>query len=137
MEISDQPTLLEFSSHPSTQGTLTVAQTVRELPFQPRRVYWTTSIPRHAKRGGHAHREISEVLVCLHGRCRVRTRDPHGGDELWRLDNPSQGLLIPPGWWRDLDEFEDDSVMLVMASGCYDEQEYIRDPERFFVTPQP
>jgi len=97
MEIPDQPTLLDFSSNPSPLGTLTVAQTGQDLPFQPFRVYWTTSIPQHAKRGGHAHRDICELLVCLRGQCRVRTRDPHGRDELWHLHNPNQGLLIPPG----------------------------------------
>lgn len=132
MRTNDHPRYVTLPGHPHQFGLLTVAQAGASVPFEPVRVYWITGIPADARRGGHAHRLTTELLVCVSGAVRVRTADRQGQRRDWQLDDPGKGLLIPAATWRDLDRFEDGSVLLVLASGRYDEDEYIREAGLFF-----
>ena len=81
-------------------------------------------------RGEHAHREQSQFLVCVKGACSVAVDDGAKREEI-RLDRPNLGLLLPPMVWGTQYKYSADAVLLVLASGCYDAEDYIRDYDDF------
>ena len=87
-------------------------------------------MPSGAKRGGHAHIDQSELLVAVSGSFDVIVNDGQNKKTV-TLNKPDQGLLIPKGIWRELENFSSGSVCLVLASDVYIESDYIRDFENF------
>jgi len=100
------------------------------LPFEVKRVYYLFDVPSGSQRGGHAHKALSQFLVALSGSFDVLLKD---GKETQRitLNNPTKGLLIPPGTWRELENFSSGAICLVVASDVYEEEDYIRDYQDF------
>ena len=119
--------LLEFRDE---RGCLSAAEGLRHVPFAIERVYWITEAPPSARRGGHAHREVSEVIAAAAGSFTVDCDDGNSTTE-FSLDAPSAALLLPAHVWRELRDFSSGAVCLVLASGPYREEEYIRDREEF------
>ena len=87
-------------------------------------------MPSDAFRGGHAHKEQQELLIALSGSFEVVLDDGKTKQHVM-LNKPNKGLLIPTGIWRELDNFSSGAVCLVLASGEFDEQDYIRDYEDY------
>jgi hypothetical protein len=102
------------------------------VPFAPQRVYWVYGIPAGAERGGHAHREVDEIIVALHGAFTVTLRNAEGDCREFQLNEPDTGLFLPRGWWRNIHSYTPNSVCMVISSGPYREDEYLRDPQTFF-----
>jgi dTDP-4-dehydrorhamnose 3,5-epimerase-like enzyme len=100
------------------------------IPFEIKRVYYLYDVPSDAYRGGHAHKDQAELLVALSGSFDVIMND---GKEERRvaLNKPFQGLIIPQGIWRELENFSAGSVCLVLASDVFKEDDYIRDFNEF------
>ncbi len=100
------------------------------IPFEIKRVYYLYDVPSGAFRGGHAHINQSEFLVALSGSFNVILND---GKQKFTitLNKPNEGLLIPTGIWRELENFSSGAVCLVLASDVFDEADYIRDFEIF------
>ncbi len=128
---NSRPYLVELAAVPHEYGDLVWLQEDRPLPFTPRRIYFVHDIPAHARRGGHAHREISELLVVVRGAVTVTLETREGEQLEFRLESPRQGLYLPAHWWRELVDFAADSCLLVAASGLYNESEYIRTKSEF------
>jgi len=123
-------TLVDIPAVNDARGSLCFTEANRHLPFPIERVYWVYDIPRYTERGGHAHRSVRELVVAVAGRFDVHCDD--GIDRhTFHLDDPSRGLLLDPGVWRVLDEFSPGAVCLVLASGPYEEDEYVRDYAAF------
>lgn len=100
------------------------------IPFQIKRVYYLFDVPSTAKRGGHAHKEQSELLIPLSGSFDVQLKD--GKEEKTvTLNKPDKGLLIKSNVWRELDNFSSGAVCLVISSGEFDEADYIREFDEF------
>ena len=96
------------------------------LPYAIKRVYYLYDVPSNASRGGHAHIDQVECLIALSGSFSVVLDDgTHTTTQL--LNIPDQGLIIPKGIWRSLDDFSSGSVCLVLSSGEFDEPDYIRN----------
>ncbi|MDN3665903.1 FdtA/QdtA family cupin domain-containing protein [Algibacter miyuki] len=111
------------------RGNLAVIEN-NVVPFEIKRVYYLFDVPSGSTRGGHAHKTLSQFIVALSGSFDVIVKD--GLDQKrFSLNNPSKGLLITPGIWRELENFSSGSVCLVIASEVYDEDDYIRDFEDF------
>ena len=125
--------LLKFDSHTDSRGTLTVASLSdrSKLPFEVNRIFWITGVPDQAHRGKHAHRFCWETLIPVHGQFKVRVDDGKGICEVFALDHPEKGLVIPPMVWCELFDFSDDAVCLCLASGNYDKEGYISDYSEF------
>lgn len=100
------------------------------LPFDVRRVYYLYDVPADSERGGHSHRRLSSLLVAVAGSVDVHI-DDGVNSRVVHLDRPWKGLLITPGIWRTLDNFSAGSVMLVLASDLYDEDDYVREYDDF------
>lgn len=100
------------------------------VPFPIRRVYYLFDVPSTASRGGHAHKEQTALLLPLSGSFDVVLHD--GSNSLTvTMNKPDRGLLIRPGIWRELENFSSGSVCLVLSSGEFDEEDYIREFDDF------
>ena len=100
------------------------------IPFEIKRVYYLYDVPSDAFRGGHAHKNLSQFMIPLSGSFEVKIDDGHNNKKIM-LNKPNQGLLIPSGIWREMDNFSAGSVCLVLASEVYDESDYFRDYNSF------
>lgn len=132
MELTDltSPCLISLPRIHDPRGNLTFAQCPGALPFNLRRAYWIYDVPAGEERGGHSHREMSQLLVAVGGSFNVNVCDGFS----WRtftLNRPFEGLFIPPGIWRTLDNFSSGAVCLSLVSTDYAESDYIRDFEEF------
>jgi len=119
-------TIIDLDKHHHEKGNLTVVENGRTVPFDVKRVYYLYDVPGGEKRGGHAHRELSQLIVSAGGSFTV-TLDDGTVKRSFLLNRPYQGLYIVPGIWRELEDFSSGSVCLVLASHPYDEADYIRD----------
>ncbi len=114
------------------RGALTSVSNQKSIPFQVRRVYYLYDVPSGAVRGGHAHRELKQLIVAASGSFDVVLDD----GEIRRhfsLNRPDIGLLVFPGIWRELENFSAGSVCLVLASELYSESDYLRDYSDFLL----
>lgn len=103
------------------------------IPFAMKRVYYLYDVPSGAERGGHSHKVQQEFLVALSGSFTVVLTD--GKDKISvTLNKPNEGLLIPNGIWRELENFSSGSVCLVIASDVFEEADYIRDYNEFLLS---
>ncbi|MFN7662603.1 MAG: sugar 3,4-ketoisomerase [Alphaproteobacteria bacterium] len=98
------------------------------VPFSIKRVF-TIKTQDHCKRGFHAHKECAQLLVCLTGRCTVICDDGESRQSIV-LDTPKEGLLIPPSIWAEQD-YEPNTILMVLTDHLYDESDYIRDYNEF------
>lgn len=112
------------------RGSLVALEAERNVPFEIKRVYYIFGTQQGVARGFHAHRNLKQVAVCVTGKCRMVLDDGKTREEVW-LDSPTQGLVINDLVWREMYDFTDDCVLLVLASEYYDETDYIRDYDEF------
>lgn len=108
------------------RGNLTVAEGLKDVPFEAKRVYWTYDVPSGESRGGHAHRRCEEFIVAVSGSFDV-TLDDGRERRTFHLNHPYQGLYVGTGIWRTLDDFSSGAVCLVLASEGFEEEDYIRE----------
>lgn len=122
--------MMEFDKHHHETGNITVAENRRTIPFDIKRVYYLYDVPSGVSRGGHAHKQLFQLIVAVSGSFTV-TLDDGQVKRSFVLNRPHQGLFVCPGIWRILDDFSSGSVCLVLASEKYDETDYIRDYDEF------
>lgn len=122
--------VIDFEVHPDERGKLTALSSNREIPFEIKRIYYTWDMPHEAIRGGHAHRDLDEVVVCLHGSCDFVL--DNGKETLTiHLDQPNRGLYIPAHLWRDFRNFSSDCVVILIASDYFHPEDHIKDYNEF------
>ena len=108
------------------RGLLVAGQFPHDIPFAPVRIFIVSRTPDASVRGGHAHRTCHQFLIAVHGRVEVEWDDADG-TTVAVLDDPTQGLYIPPLAWARQTYRDADSVLIVLASHAYDVQDYIDD----------
>lgn len=123
-------TLIDLPVISDPRGDLTFMEGTRHVPFSIKRVYFLYNVPVDAERGGHAHKELEQVVFALSGSFRVKTDDGQTKAEYW-LRNPRQGLHISRLVWREIDSFSQGAVCMVLASQYYDEADYYRTHSEF------
>ncbi|WP_346983877.1 FdtA/QdtA family cupin domain-containing protein [Chryseobacterium sp. POE27] len=111
-------------------GYITVAESLKNIPFEIKRVYWTYYTPQDVTRGGHAHRKLEQLIFAVSGRIEFNTINLEGIEETFILDSPSKGLYLPRLIWRDI-KFSHSAVLLCLASELYDESDYFRNYQDF------
>lgn len=121
--------LIDIRRYSDTRGYLSVVENRLDIPFDIKRIYYLYMVPEVA-RGAHAHKALQQLLIATSGSVEV-IMDDGTSKRSFMLDKPWKGLLIPPGLWRDLENFSPDAVLLCLASEKYDETDYIRDYEEF------
>ncbi|MBT3872025.1 MAG: isomerase [Flavobacteriaceae bacterium] len=112
------------------RGDLSFAEINKHLPFIAKRYFIVYNVKNKEIRGEHAHKKLSQFLVCIVGSCTVLLDDGIKREQ-YLLNNPNLGLLIPPMVWGIQYKYSDDAVLLVLASETYDENDYIRDYDQF------
>lgn len=122
--------LIDLPKITDPRGNLTVAEQMKNVPFDIKRVYWTYDVPGGESRGGHAHKRLYQLVVAISGSFTV-TLDNGWEQETILLNHPWQGLLIKPNTWRTLDDFSSGAVCMVLASELFDLEDYIYEYEDF------
>lgn len=122
-------TLLPIPKITDPRGNLAVIEK-DVLPYVIKRVYYLFDVPSNAARGGHAHKEQLEFLIALSGSFTVTLDDGTNKKEIL-LNKPDKGLLIPTGIWRELNDFSSGAICLVVSSGEFEEDDYIREYDDF------
>ena len=111
-------------------GYITISEAQKDVPFDIKRVYWTYYTPQDVSRGGHAHKNLQQLIVAVAGTITFNTEEKNGEKKIFVLDSPNQGLFIPKLIWRDI-KFSHNAVLLCLASELYDEKDYVRNYEDF------
>ena len=123
--------MIELSRHHSDRkGNLSVVENGLTVPFDVKGIYYLYDVPGGESRGGHAHRDLSQLIIAASGSFTV-TLDDGEVKRTFLLNRPYQGLYIVPGIWRTLDDFSSGAVCLVLASDVYTEADYIRHYDEF------
>jgi dTDP-4-dehydrorhamnose 3,5-epimerase-like enzyme len=122
--------VLPLSKIHNRAGNITIVEGEQNIPFEVRRVYYLYDIPGGESRGGHAHKELHQLVVAASGSFDVLLDDGEN-KKVVTLNRPDYGLLIVPGIWRELMEFSSGAICLVLASHPYDEADYIREHQNF------
>lgn len=119
-----------FPPHGDDRGQLVAIEAIKDLPFAVKRVYYIYDTLTDVRRGFHAHRNLQQILLCVHGSCKIHLDNGTDTAEVL-LDKPNVGLYISNDMWREMYDFSEGAVLLVLASEYYDEADYIRNYDDF------
>lgn len=122
--------VIELSKIHNEAGNLTAVQNGNEIPFAIKRVYYLYDVPGGETRGGHAHKNLQQLIIAASGSFDVILDDGKIKKTV-TLNRPNFGLYITPGIWRELVNFSSGAVLLVLASMEYIESDYLREYEEF------
>ena len=119
-----------FQQHGDDRGMLVALEEYKDIPFEIKRVYYMYDTKKDVHRGFHAHKSLEQILICIHGSCKVLL-DNGTEKKIVSLEKPYEGLYIANNMWREMYDFSEDAVLMVLASEYYDENDYIRDYDKF------
>ncbi len=122
--------IIELPKISDPRGNLTFIEANRHIPFDIRRTYYLYDVPGGAERGGHAHKELHQLIVAMSGSFDV-ILDDGWEKKRYHLNRSYYGLYVCPMMWRELDNFSSGSVCMVLASNYFDNDDYYRDYEHF------
>lgn len=122
--------IITLDKNHRVKGNLTAINNFSELPFDVKRVYFLYDVPGGEARGGHAHKELQQLIVAASGSFDLIVDDGKV-KRTFHLNRPYQGILMPSGLWRELNNFSSGSICLVLASHEYSEDDYIRQYSDF------
>ncbi len=112
------------------RGNLTFIEGERHVPFDIKRVYYLYDVPGGAERGGHAHKDLHQLIIAMAGSFDIHLDDGHSKKTM-HMDRSYYGLYVCPMIWREIDNFSSGAVCMVLASEYYDELDYYRDYGQF------
>ena len=119
-----------FDDHGDERGNLVALEELDNVPFEIKRVYYMYNTEEGFVRGKHAHKSLEQILICVHGSCTVML--DNGTEKAYvKLDRPNVGLYVTNDMWREMYDFTEGAVLMVLASEHYDERDYIRDYHAF------
>lgn len=119
-----------FQPHGDDRGQLVALEEFKDIPFRIKRVYYMYDTGEGVVRGHHAHKSLQQILICIHGSCKIRL-DNGRETKVVPLEKPYEGLYVSNIMWREMFDFSPDAVLMVLASELYDEADYIRDYDEF------
>jgi dTDP-4-dehydrorhamnose 3,5-epimerase-like enzyme len=119
-----------FQQHGDDRGMLVALEEFKDIPFEIKRVYYMYDTKEGVHRGFHAHKNLQQILICIHGSCKVLL-DNGSERKIVSLEKPYEGLYVSNNMWREMYDFSPDAVLMVLASEIYKEEDYIRDYDSF------
>ena len=129
--LSEQIKILEFSDLGDERGNLVVVEgSGFDIPFEIKRVFYIYGSDAEVIRGRHANRRTEFVMINVSGKSKVKVDNGYE-QKVIELDRPRMGLYLKTMVWKDMYDFSEDSVLLVLASEHYDAEEYIRDYDEY------
>lgn len=126
----EQPKIIQLSKIKDPRGNLSVIEELKDIPFKIERTYWIYDVPGGEKRGGHAYKENQEFIVALSGSFDVMLDDGRE-KKVFSLNRSYNGLYVPKGMWREMENFSTNSLALVLSSTKFDKGDYIRNYKEF------
>lgn len=126
----NRPYLIDIPQIADPRGNLSFLESNGILPFKIKRVFWTYNVPSGERRGGHAYKSQSEVIIALSGAVDVVTLDETNTRVTYRLDRANKALFIPARTWRRMDYFSGNSFCLHLSDSEYNEKDYDRTDRR-------
>jgi hypothetical protein len=130
MSTIDRCEIIDLPRIQDPRGNLTFVESGKHIPFDLQRVYYLYDVPGGAERGGHAHKELQQLIIAISGSFDV-ILDDGCAKKRFHLNRSYYGLYVCPMVWRELDNFSSGSVCMVLASIYYDESDYYRDYDEF------
>lgn len=127
----DQPRIINLPKIADKRGNLSLVEENNHIPFKIARTYWIYDVPGGEVRGGHAYHENEEFIIALSGSFDVLLTNPQGETQKFSLNRSYMGLLVPMGWWRQMENFSTNSLAFVCASTAYNRNDYIYDFEAY------
>ena len=125
--------IIELPKIADPRGNLTFVENGNHIPFDISRVYYLYDVPGGSERGGHAHKELSQLIIAMSGSFDVVLNDGHE-EKRFHLNRSYYGLYVCPMIWRELDNFSSGSVCMVLASNLYEEDDYYRDYNEYLAS---
>ncbi len=122
--------LVDFKTLGDNRGSLIAIEEGYNAPFEIKRVYYIFDTKEGVHRGFHAHMNLEQLCIVVKGSCIFVLDDGKKKEEI-KLSNPNEGLYIKNLIWREMKEFSEDCVLVVLASEHYVESDYIRDYAKF------
>lgn len=122
--------LVQLQTHGDDRGSLVALEEGRNIPFTIKRVYYLFDTKEGVRRGFHAHKKLKQLVIPMRGSCRFMMDDGKERIEVL-LDNPAQGLLVESFVWREMYDFSEDCVLMVLADSLYEESDYVRSYSEF------
>ena len=122
-----------FQPHGDDRGQLIALEEFKDIPFHIKRVYYMYDTAPGVVRGKHAHKNLQQILVCIHGSCKIRL-DNGKEKKVVPLEKPYEGLYVANDMWREMYDFSEGAVLMVLASELYDESDYIRNYDEFLAS---
>lgn len=111
-------------------GLLVPLENGTNIPFDVKRIFYIYGVPYGSERGAHAYYNTEQVLICISGSLKIKCFDGEK-EKIYKLDKPDEALYIEPHIWRTTFEYSSDAVLLVLSSLEYNEEDYIRDFDKF------
>ena len=125
--------LIDLPKISDPRGNLTFIESGNHIDFDIKRVYYLYDVPGGAERGGHAHKELQQLIIAIAGSFDIVLDDGYKKKK-FHLNRSYYGLYICPMVWRELENFSSGSVCMVLASIFYDESDYYRDYSEFLTS---
>lgn len=122
--------LIHLSVLGDERGSLIALEGNKNIPFDIKRIYYIYGTKTGVSRGFHAHKALKQVAIAVSGSCHFILDNGVEREDIL-LNNPAQGLLIESFMWREMHDFSDDCVLMVLANQLYDEDDYIRNYDEF------
>lgn len=122
--------IINLESHGDNRGSLIALEKEHNVPFDIKRVYYIYDTKRGVPRGFHAHKELEQLLICVSGSCKIKI-DNGKEQEIYELNSPEIALYVGKMLWREMFDFSQGCVLMVIASEYYNNEEYIRDYNDF------
>ena len=123
--------MLDFPQRGDERGHLVIVEGNQDVPFEIKRAFYIYGSDHDVIRGQHANKRTEFVLINVAGKSKVKVKEGEGNEAIYCLNRPHTGIYLPTMVWKDMYDFSDDSVLLVLASEHYDATEYIRDYDEF------
>lgn len=118
--------IMNFQEISDSRGKLIPLEYPSQLPYEIKRIYYICNVSEGERRGFHSHRDLEQILIAISGKVKILVKTPYE-EETIELNDNSKGLYIGPMVWREMFDFSEDAVLLVLASHQYDENDYIRN----------
>ena len=112
------------------RGNLTFVEGNDHIPFSIARVYYLYDVPGGAERGGHAHKDLQQLIIAMSGSFDIHLDDGVSKKTV-HMNRSYMGLYVPTMIWREIDNFSSGAVCMVLASERYSEADYYRDYDEF------
>ena len=118
--------IVNFNEITDHRGKMIPIEYPKQLEFPLKRIYYIFDVKDGVRRGYHSHNDLEQILIAVHGKVKVLIKTPYE-EEIVELDSPNKGLYIGPMIWREMFDFENEAVLVILASHEYDENDYIRN----------